>query len=146
MSGAWRTTVVAVSLTATLTGCSLVSQPDATSWDDQATQALSDAAGQVGTARMALDSARRGRTWSSYTVVLVAQAEEAMGTTQDKVSTLQVPAGREKRAARIEQLLDDAGKAVQDARADAVTGRYDDPRLRRQLSDLGERLQKEAGR
>ncbi|NHA00549.1 hypothetical protein G5V59_12395 [Nocardioides sp. W3-2-3] len=103
MSGAWRTTVVAVSLTATLTGCSLVSQPDATSWDDQATQALSDAAGQVGTARMALDSARKGRTWSSYTVVLVAQAEEAMGTTQDKVSTLQVPAGREKRAAHVEQ-------------------------------------------
>lgn len=146
MTGAWRTTVVAVALTATLTGCSLVSQPDAASWDDQATQALSDAAGQVGTARLALESARKGQTWSSYTVVVVQEAEQAMGSTQDTVSTLQVPPGREKRAAQVERLLDDAGRAVRDARADAVAGRYDDPELHRQLTDLGSRLESEAGR
>lgn len=146
MSGAWRTTVVAVALAATLTGCSLVEQPDAKAWDDRAEQALTDAVGQVRTARLALDSARRERTWSSYTVVLVAQAEEAMGTAQDDLSRLQVPTARAERAERVEQLLDDASTAVEDARAAAVAGRYDDPALRQELTDLGTRLESEAGR
>lgn len=146
MSGSWRTTVVAVSLAAVLSGCSMVAQPDARGWDDQAAQTLTDAASEVGTARLALESARDGRTWSSYAVVLVSQAEEAMGTAQEDLSRLQVPAGRERQAERVEQLLEDAGKAVQEARAAVVAGRYDDAELDRQLTDLGRRLESEAGR
>ncbi len=146
MSGSWRTTVVAVSLAAVLSGCSMVAQPDARGWDDQAAQTLTDAASEVGTARLALASARDGRTWSSYAVVLVSQAEEAMGTAQEDLSRLQVPAGRERQAERVEQLLEDAGKAVQEARAAVVAGRYDDAELDRQLTDLGRRLESEAGR
>lgn len=146
MTGAWRTTVVAVALTATLTGCSLVEQPDAKAWDDRAEQALTDAVGQVRTARLALDSAQRERTWSSYTVVLVAQAEEAMGTVQDDLSRLQVPAARAERAERVEQLLDDASAAVEAARAAAVAGRYDDAALREELTELGDRLESQARR
>lgn len=146
MSRPLRTTVVAVSLTALLTGCSLVSEPDARAWDDQAERSLTDAASEVGTARLALETAHEGRTWSSYAVVLVAQAEEAMGTAQDDLSRLQVPPGRAERAERVEQLLDDAGTAVEDARAAAVAGRYDDEALRAELADLGRRLESEAGR
>ncbi len=144
----WRTTVVAVALAAALplAGCSMVSQPDAAAWDQQAERSLSDAASQVDTARLALETAREERTWSSYTVVLVAQAEEAMGTAQDDLSRLQVPPARAQRAEEVASLLDEAATAVEDARAHAVAGRYDDERLRTRLSDLDRRLESEAGR
>ncbi|KRC59679.1 MULTISPECIES: hypothetical protein [unclassified Nocardioides] len=149
MSTARRTAVVAVLpalvLAALATGCGLVAQPDSTAWDDHAEQAVSDATSEVATARLALETARRERAWSSYTVVLVAQAEESLGTVQDDLSRLQVPPGRDDEAARLDALLDEAATAVEDARSSAVEGRYDDRRVLDALDRVTGRLEDAAG-
>ena len=140
MMGAWRTTVVVVCVLAATSGCSLVGQPDVAAWDEQAHQAVTDATSEVATARLAVQTARDERVWSSYTLVLVADAEKAMGTVQDDTSRLQVPPGRDRDAKDLATLLDDAAAAVQDARQHAVEGRYDDPALLDVLDRAEDRL------
>ncbi|TWG96770.1 hypothetical protein L615_004100000270 [Nocardioides sp. J9] len=144
MMSAWRTTAVVVCflawVLAVASGCSLVGQPDVAAWDQKARQAVTDAASEVATARLAVETARDDRTWSSYTTVVVAQAEEAMGTVQDDVSRLQVPPGRAQDADDLEALLDAASSAVQDARQHAVAGEHDDRDLLDRLDRVGERL------
>lgn len=133
--------LVALPVLLLLVGCGVVSKPDATAWDDQATQALTDAGSQVATARLALESARKDRTWSSYTTVLVAGAEEAAGKVEEDLSRLQVPAGRTDDAAKVLDLLDQAVDLVGEARAHAVDGTYDDKALVDRLDHLSDELQ-----
>lgn len=136
-----RPAVVAV-LVLLLAGCGVVSRPDATAWDHQAAQALTDAASEVATARLALESARKERTWSSYTTVLVAEAEEAAGKVEEDLSRLQVPDGRTDEATKVLDLLDRAVDLVGEARAHAVDGKYDDKALVDHLDDLSDELRK----
>lgn len=140
MMSARRTTAVVVCVLAATSGCSLVAQPDVAAWDERARQAVTDATSEVATARLAVETAREERAWSTYTLVLVADAEEAMGTVQDDVSRTQVPDGRDDAAKDLEALLDEAAGAVREARRHAVEGRYDDPGLRDVLDRAGERL------
>lgn len=148
MSRLLRTTVVAVSLAALLApaGCSVVSAPDPAGWDRSAAQALDDASGEVGTARLALRAAADDRTWSSYTTVLVAEAEEAAGTAEEDLARLQVPAARTDASETALDLLGQAAEATRRVRALAVAGRYDDPGLADRLSRLGTALDEEATR
>lgn len=135
MKRSQRPTVVAVLLLplVLLGGCGVVARPDAAAWDDRAAQALTDAGSQVATVRLALASAGEGRTWSSYTTVLVVQAEEAAGRAEENLARVQVPAARADTAAAVLDLLDRAVDLVAEARARAVAGRYDDDGL---LDDL----------
>ncbi|WP_207009130.1 hypothetical protein [Nocardioides aromaticivorans] len=154
MMRAWRTTVVVVpflvpflvTVLAATSGCSLVGQPDVAAWDQEARQAVTDATSEVATARLAVETAHEERTWSSYTVVLVADAEKAMGTVQDDASRLQVPAGRDQDAEDLEALLDEAATAVQDARQHAVDGRYDDRAVLDALDRAADRLERAESR
>ena len=140
-----RRTVAAVLLLAALFGgCSLVSQPDASGWDQQAQQALKDAASDVGTVLLALRSAARSQQWSSYTVVVVAKAEETTGATEQSLAGLQVPKDRAAAATKVLDLLGQAVASVQEARAHAVRGRYDDPVLADELTRLAAMLRKAA--
>ena len=133
--------LVALPVLLLLSGCGVVSKPDASAWDDQATQALTDAGSEVATARLALESARKERTWSAYTTVLVAEAEEAAGKIDDDLSRLQVPAGRTDDAAKVLDLLDQAVDLVGEARSHAVAGRYDDKALVERLDHLSDDLE-----
>ncbi|HWJ09973.1 MAG TPA: hypothetical protein VNS46_11380 [Nocardioides sp.] len=135
-----RSTVVVALLPWVVSGCSLVAQPDTAGWDRSARQAVTDATSEVATTRLAVETAHEERAWSTYTLVVVAEAEEAMGTVQDDVSRLQVPAGRGDDADDLEALLDDAAGAVQEARQHATDGRYDDPRLLELLDRVEEQL------
>ncbi|MBM7516363.1 hypothetical protein [Nocardioides nitrophenolicus] len=150
MNRSQRPTVVAVLVASTvllallLAGCGVVSRPDPTAWDDQATQALTDAGSEVATARLALESARRGRTWSAYTTVIVAEAEEAAGKAEQDLARLQVPPGRADDAAQVLDLLDQAVDLVGEARAHAVAGRYDDRALVERLDHLSDQLRQAA--
>ncbi|WP_408898244.1 hypothetical protein ACJ5H2_03845 [Nocardioides sp. R1-1] len=125
-------------------GCGVVSRPDAAGWDQQAERALTDAASQVATARLALENAAAGRTWSPYTTVLVADAEEAAGTAEEDLARLQVPAARERAAATALDLLHRAVELVGEARAHAVDGVYDDRALLEQLDVLARELEQAA--
>jgi predicted component of type VI protein secretion system len=121
-----------------------VSRPDASGWDQQAKQALDDAASNVGTARLALRTAARDRAWSSYTIVLVAKAEETTGKTEQDLSSVQVPSTRKVAARTVLDLLGQAVASVQEARALAADGRYDDRALTDELTRLSTALQAEA--
>ncbi|WGX97881.1 hypothetical protein [Nocardioides sp. L-11A] len=147
MKRSQRPAVVAVLVllpTLLLAACGVVARPDAAAWDDQAAQALTDASSQVATARLALVSARDGRTWSAYTTVLVAQAEEAAGKAEENLSRVQVPAARADDAATVLDLLDRAVDLVAEARAHAVSGRYGDAGLLEDLDSLAGRLRQAA--
>jgi len=141
-----RTTVVAVSLLMLSAGCSLVSRPDAAGWDQQAERALDDAASEVGTARLALRGAQDDRAWSSYTTVLVAEAEEAAATAEEDLAAVQVPGTRADAASSALELLGKAADATREVRQLAVRGRYDDPALADRLARLAADLQQEAER
>ncbi|TNM44233.1 hypothetical protein FHP29_05895 [Nocardioides albidus] len=144
-----RPAVVAVPALLLLAGllgaCGVVSRPDAAAWDDQATLALTDAGSQVATARLALTSAAKERTWSPYTTVLVAEAEEAAAKAEEDLARVQVPPGRADDAAAVLDLLDRAAGLVGEARAHAVDGEYDDRSLLDDLDRLAGELQKAAG-
>lgn len=142
-----RTTVVAVWLVqaAVLVGCSLVDEPDPAEWDAQAGKALQDAASEVRTTRLALDTAADERSWSSYTTVLVVQAEDGVATVADDLAVVQVPPGRQQRADEVERLIEGAVAAVREARSLALRGTYDDPDVVDQLDRLAGDLEQAAG-
>jgi hypothetical protein len=148
VNGSQRPAVVAVLVALPvlllLAGCGVVSKPDAKAWDDQATQALTDTGSEVATARLALESARKERTWSAYTTVLVAEAEEAAGKVEEDLARVQVPAGRTDDAAKVLDLLDRAVDLVSEARSHAVAGKYDDKALVDQLDHVSDELQQAA--
>ncbi|WP_436698156.1 hypothetical protein [Nocardioides sp. BYT-33-1] len=127
-----------------LTACGMVGQPDTAAWDDQAEQALTDAGSQVGTARLALESAAEERTWPAYTTVLVARAEEAAAKAEEDLARVQVPAGRADAAAAVLDLLGRAADLVREARAHAVDGEYDDRALLDELDGLADELRRAA--
>lgn len=148
MNSSQRPTVVAVLVALLvlllLAGCGVVSRPDATAWDDRAAQALDDVGSEVATARLALESASEARTWSAYTTVLVAEAEEATGTAAEDLARLQVPDGRIDAAARVLDLLDRAVDLVAEVRAHVVDGEHDDQELLDELDRLSDQLRQAA--
>lgn len=129
-----------------LAGCSLVSQPDPDDWTATSQRSLESAASAVATTRVTLREHDAGDLWDSYAVVLLADAEEAVGTASDDVALLQTPPGEKERAERVLDLLAEAEDAVRAAREAMVD---DEPvtgdRLR-SLDDLRDRLMTEAGR
>jgi hypothetical protein len=147
VEGPWRRTVAAVglALASTGAGCATVERPDAADWDTRAAQALTDASSEVATTRLAMETAGRERAWSSYTVVLVAQAENAMATVEDDLARLQAPAARAERAEDVLDLLAEATSAVRDARALTVEGEYDDQATLHELEDVASALTRAAG-
>lgn len=136
---------VAGLLAALLCGCSLVEEPDVAAWDQQAAQALEDAASEVATTRLALETAARERVWSSYTTVLVADAEEAIATVADDLARVQAPAGRTEQAVDVGALMDRAVATVRAARSLVVQGRYDDPATVDDLDRVATELEDAAG-
>lgn len=150
--GSQRRTVVAVLLVLAalaagpLAACTVIEEPAAADWDHSAERALSDMASEVGSARLALDTARRERLWPPYALVLVTEAEEAAGTVEEDLSRLQVPPQREQQAEQVLDLLAVAVTTVSEARSRAVEGRYDDPALLDRMERLASRLTGEAGR
>ncbi|KRA31180.1 MULTISPECIES: hypothetical protein [unclassified Nocardioides] len=139
------TAALAGVLAALLCSCSLVEEPDAAAWDQQAAQALEDAASEVATTRLALETAAQERVWSSYTTVVVADAEEAIVTVADNLARVQAPAGRTEQAADVGALMDRAVASVRAARSLAVQGRYDDPASIDELDRLATDLEDAAG-
>jgi hypothetical protein len=127
-----------------LSACGMVGQPDTAAWDDQAEQALADAGSQVGTARLALESADEERTWPAYATVLVAQAEEAAAKAEEDLARVQVPAGRADDAAAVLDLLGRTADLVREARAHAVDREYDDRALLDELDRLADELRRAA--
>ena len=136
-------TVVTVALA--LSGCGglIPSRPDAAAWRETAGTALDDAVALVGTASLVLREERRGHVLGGYGVATVVHAEESMGKAVASVATLQPPGSVESEATRVSDLLAAADDAVRAAREALVSGdeaAY--PRLRQQLDDLHDRLEK----
>ncbi|MFC5728541.1 MULTISPECIES: hypothetical protein [Nocardioides] len=143
MKGTLRRTVVAITAAASVlaTGGCAVSAPDAAGWDEQARTSLADAAGEVATARLTLETAADERTWPSYAVVVLAEAEDAAATLHDDLAKVQVPAERREVAAEVLGLLAAAATSVREARQAAVGGRYGDPALMQELDRLLQALE-----
>lgn len=146
MNGRVRT-VVAVRAAAALllvgmAGCSVVDRPDTAAWDSQARTALTDAAGEVATARLVLETAADGETWSSYAVVTLADAEEAADTLASDLAKVQPPAARREEADQVLDLLQAASSAVREARQAALEEAYDDEALVTRLTTLGKALER----
>lgn len=153
MRGNLRRTAVAVSpalgalavalsvLSVLLAGCSVVSQPDAKDWDKQVQTTLEDTASEVGTARLALESAAHDRVWSPYSLVLLSEAEESAGKLESDLSALQPPPSRQQQAEDVLDLLESANSAVREARVAAVEEKYDDPDLVANLAKLHDDLE-----
>ena len=144
----FRGTVLTVALVGVVgvlaPGCGIVSRPDAAAWDQQARRSLTDAASQVSTARLALETAAERRTWPAYATVVVAKAEEAAGTAEEDLARLQAPPQRADAAATVLDLLDEAVSLVAEARAHAVEGRYDDSALLDDLDRIAGELEQAA--
>ncbi len=100
-------------------GCT-VGQPDREGWAETAYTSLSDAASEVATVRLTLASTREDRIWRSYAVVVLAEAEKAVGTAEESLSGVQPPPGREADTEGMLELLGSAADEVRAARAAAV--------------------------
>jgi hypothetical protein len=118
-----------------LCGCT-VSEPGATEWRDDAVQTLDDVASEVATARLTLEQLDAGRLPSSYGVTVMADAETALSTSEESLSSLQPPPGLGARADRVLALVGRAADAVQQARESVVAGKFHLPGLLTQLTRL----------
>ena len=122
-------------LAGSLSGCT-VSSPDAPSWRDQARQTLDDVASEVATARLVLGQLEEDKLPSAYGVTMVADAEEAASTAEEKLSSVQAPEALGGLPDKVLALLGRATEAVQKAREAVVAERYDVPRLVHELDKL----------
>jgi hypothetical protein len=146
VNGNLRRTVAAVSAAAVLpfavAGCGLVEQPDPAAWDSEARTTLTDAAGEVATARLVLETAANREVWSSYAVVTLVDAEEAAEKLETDLAKLQPPPERRRQAEDVLDLLAAATTAVREAREAAVDQEYDDADLVAKLTTLKEALER----
>ena len=124
-----------------LTGCT-VKEPGPDAWRDQARQSLDDVASEVATARLTLEQLDADRLPASYGVTTLADAEQAVSTAEESLSSLQAPTGLGKRADQVLGLIGRAADAVQRAREAVVDGKFHAPALVRLLNRLQQALDK----
>lgn len=143
--GRWAAALAAVLvLVGLVAGCGTVKEPDPEDWDESARVALTDAASQVATVRLTLESQRRDDVWYGYAVVVLADSEEAVGMSEDKVTTLQPPPQRAKVSAKVTSLLATASDVVEKARQTLVAKQPISDDLLRRLDVLSDRLEHQA--
>lgn len=135
--------IVLGAVLALLTACGPVpARPAADDWRTSARTTVDDAVAEVGTAQLVLEQQARGRLLGGYGVATIVHAEETLGTSIDGLLSQQVPAGLEREADRLADLLDAADDAVRDARSALVDG---DPGNPRQLARIKEQLERMGG-
>ena len=135
--------VAALLLALAAGGCGTVKEPDPEDWDESARVSLDDASSQLATARMILETERRDDTWHGYVVVVLADAEKAVGKDADGLSALQAPPARSQASSKVNDLLSSASDLVEQARIVVVAHKTIDPRLLERLQSLGDRLDSE---
>lgn len=136
--------LVVLLLLGLVSGCGTVKEPDPEDWDETARTSLTDAASELATARMTLESQRRDDVWYGYAVVVLADSEEAVGKAEDKVTTLQPPPQRAKVAAKVTSVLATASDVIEKARQTLVAKQPIDDDLMRRLDVLSDRLTHQA--
>lgn len=136
--------LVVVVLVAVLAGACSVREPDTADWRELARTSLSDAASEVAALHLTLQSVRDGEIWSSYAVTVAAQAEKAIGTAEESLSSVQPPAGRHDDTEDLLGMLDRAMDAVRAGRADLVAGTEVDAAVIRRLGRLATALENRA--
>lgn len=130
--------------TAALTGCT-VSEPGEKGWTEIARTSLTDAAGEVATARLTVAAARDDQVWDAYAVTVTSEAEKQVATAEESLSSVQPPPGLRERADRLLTVLGDAADAVRAARVAVVAGDIDEALLQ-QLRDTVTALERAAER
>jgi outer membrane murein-binding lipoprotein Lpp len=118
-----------------VSGCT-VSEPDPPAWRDQARQTLDDMASQVATARLTITQLEEDRLPSSYGITVLADAEQAAGTAEETLSSVQAPRRLHAVSEKVLELLGRAVDAVQETRAAVVAGHYERPGLVAKLQRL----------
>jgi hypothetical protein len=117
------------------------SAPSPESWREDARRAVSDVAGEVATAQLALEQETADHLLGGYAVVVVVEAEELSGDAATAFESAQPPPVEEKRYDRVTKQLDEATGLITDARIAVAAGdeaAY--PTLVRQLERAGRRL------
>lgn len=128
--------------TAALSGCT-VSEPDEKGWTEIARTSLTDAAGEVATARLTVAAAQDDEVWDAYAVTVTSEAEKQVATAEESLSSVQPPPGLRERAEQLLTVLGDAADAVRAARIAVVAGDVDEALLR-QLRDTVTMLERAA--
>lgn len=136
--------VVLLGLLGLVSGCGAVKEPDPEDWDETARTSLTDAASELATVRLTLESQRRDDVWYAYAVVVLADSEEAVGKAEDKVTTLQPPPQRAKVSATVTSVLATASDVIEKARQTLVAKQPIDDDLMRRLDVLSDRLTHQA--
>lgn len=136
-----RAAAVVLLLSILCSGCT-VSRPDAGEWRDQARRTLDDVASEVATAALVIDQLAADRLPPAYGVTMVADAEEAASTAEEKLSSVQAPPSLGGLPDQVLTLVGRATEAVQKARETVVAEEYDVPRLLRELHRLQAALDK----
>jgi len=134
-------TGAAVGLVLGLTTACAPGTPDGDSWRIDAQRAVSDAAGQVHTAELALRLHGQGRVFDRYLQTVLVDAEEGVGTAGDAIGSRQPPRPERERYDTVTGQLDEAAGLVATARiavVDGETARYD--ALADRLADAGAAL------
>ncbi len=136
--------LVVALLVGVLAGACSVREPDTADWRELARTSLSDAASDVATLHLTLQSVRDGEIWSSYAVTVAAEAEKALGIAEESLSSVQPPAGRHDDTEDLLGMLDRAMDAVRAGRADLVAGTDVDAAVIRRLGRLATALEDRA--
>ncbi|NYI99864.1 4-hydroxy-3-methylbut-2-en-1-yl diphosphate synthase IspG/GcpE [Nocardioides thalensis] len=126
------------------TGCT-VSEPGEKGWNEIARTSLTDAAGEVATARLTVAAARDDEVWDAYAVTVTSEVERQVATAEESLASVQPPPGLRERAEQLLTILGDAADAVRAARVAVVAGDIDEALLR-QLRDTVSALERAAGR
>lgn len=142
--GGGRRVAVLLLLTAVVAGCGTVKEPDPEDWDETARTALTDAASEVETVRLTLQTDQDDHLWRAYAVVVLADAEKAVGTAEDSVTTLQPPPQRTGAADKVANLLASASDVVEKARQALVADHRIESDLLHRLDVLAGRLEHRA--
>ena len=136
-SAGWRGAVCAVPvvLALSLTNACAPMSPDRAVWTDQARHALSDVQGEVATLQLVLRQQGRDELPQNYQQIAAIDSEEAIGTTAESFSSVQPPAGADRRYRQVTSLLSDASDLAAETRIAIV--REDTSEFPKLLDDLG---------
>jgi hypothetical protein len=117
-SAGWRGAVCAlpVALALSLSSACAPKSPDRAVWTDQARHALSDVQGEVATLQLVLRQQGRGKLPQNYQQVAAIDSEESIGTTAESFSSVQPPAGVDRRYRQVTSLLSDASDLAAETR------------------------------
>jgi hypothetical protein len=144
---ATRTIAILLALVALLgpagSACT-VREPDVDDWRSLARLSLTDAASEAATMELMLRQVRAGRLPTRYAEVMAADSEKAVGTAEDRLSTVQPPDGRAEETDRLLDLIARAAHGVRAARAVVVGDRPIEDALLRRLARTASRLERQA--